>query len=188
MQEIWRTGYEKNSVLAMSEKLNITRSSYYNAFGSREELFREVLQAYFEQSPDRVLHREIPRGGVRSLLTSAFRDVCSARASDPEGRGCLAINCVAELAGTHPELGPLLQQAVLRSTARLEELLMAAVKSGELTPDYDTHGTALALQNLLVGINTFSKVIRDEDELWLTARTTLRSLGLLEEKQADAAV
>ena len=35
MNEIWRDGYEANSVKALSEKLGITRSSFYNAFSSR---------------------------------------------------------------------------------------------------------------------------------------------------------
>lgn len=185
MQEIWRDGYEKNSVLALSEKLGITRSSYYNAFGSRDALFREALEAYFAQSPDRALQAEAPSGRVLELLTSTFKAVCAARASDPEGRGCLAVNSVSELAGTHSELGPLLQQAVLRSAERLEQLLNLAAEDGELPAGYDTRGAALALQNLLIGINTFSKVVREYDELWLAVRTTLRGLGVLRESDRE---
>lgn len=185
MHEIWRRGYEQSSVKAISEKLSITRSSFYNAFGSRDDLFKAVLAAYFAQSPDRVLRRDPEPGRIKALLTTTLREVCAVRARDLEGRGCLAINCVTELAGTHAALGPLLQQAVLDSAARLEELLGFAAKCGELPPDFDAHGAALAVQNLLIGINTLSKVVRDEDELWLTAKTTLRGLGLLEE-DADA--
>ncbi len=187
MQEIWRNGYEKNSVLAVSEKLSITRSSFYNAFGSREALFREVLDAYFSQSPDRPLHDEVASGQVLQLLTETCRAVCAVRADDPEGRGCLAVNCVSELAGTHAELGPLLQEAILRSAHRLEVLLTLAVEGGELPETFDVHGTALALQNLLIGINVFSKVVRRYDELWLTASTTLRGLGIFQEDRNASA-
>ena len=185
MHEIWRSGYEQNSVKAISEKLNITRSSYYNAFGSREALFKAVLAAYFDDSPDRVLYQDPAPRRIRALLTATLRNVCAVRAQDPEGRGCLAVNCVSELAGTHAELGPVLQQAVLDSAARIEDLLEFAVANGELQPDFDVHGAALAVQNLLIGINILSKVVREEDELWLTAKTTLRGLGLLDE-EADA--
>ena len=47
MQEMWRNGYEANTVKALSERLGITRSSYYNAFGSREALFKLALEKYF---------------------------------------------------------------------------------------------------------------------------------------------
>ncbi|HHL20983.1 MAG TPA: TetR/AcrR family transcriptional regulator, partial [Aliiroseovarius sp.] len=53
MQEVWRNGFERASVKALSERLGITRSSFYNAFDSREALFEKVLARYFAQSPDR---------------------------------------------------------------------------------------------------------------------------------------
>lgn len=178
MQEMWRNGYEASSVKAISEKLGITRSSYYNAFGSREELFKEALATYFAQSPDSVLHGDLPDIPILVLLTRTFRAICKARASDPEARGCLAINSLTELDTTHDALGVMIANAVLHSAARLEELLKLAVDQGELAKETDVHAMALALQNLMVGLNVFSKALRDERELWLTASTTLKALGL----------
>lgn len=182
MQQIWRNGYEATSVKAMSEKLGLTRSSYYNAFGSRRNLFKEALAAYIEQSPDRVLYGDPGEGSIRALLTQAFRSACAARAADPEGRGCMAINALCELAGgPENELSRIIVSAVQGSARRLEELLAIGVARGELPEATDCHGKALALQSLLVGINTMSKAVRAEAELWLTARTTLDALGLLDE-------
>lgn len=49
----WRDGYQANSVKALSERLGITRSSFYNAFESREAMFMEAFERYLERSPDR---------------------------------------------------------------------------------------------------------------------------------------
>lgn len=181
MNEIWRNGYEACSVKALAERLGITRSSFYNAFGSREALFREVLERYFEQSPDRAL--AVARQGVaiRPLLTRTFREVCRARASDPQARGCMAVNSAAELCGVHDELGPVMADAVLGSLARIERLLEWGVEQGELDPGTDVHALALALQNLLMGLNVMSKVVRPQGELWAAAQATLKGLGLLDE-------
>jgi len=178
MQEIWRGGYGASSVKAISEKLGITRSSYYNSFGSREDLFKAALEAYFGQSPDAILHGELPDMPILELLTRTFREICAARAQDPEGRGCMAINSLTELSGSHDELGTFLKNAVMGSAARLEYLLSIAVENGELPADADVHAKALALQNLMVGINVFAKALRDEGELWLTVKTTLKGLGV----------
>ena len=43
------------------------------------------------------------------------------------------------------------------------------------------HAKALALQTLMVGLNVLCKVVRDEGELWASARATLDGLDLLEE-------
>ncbi len=178
MNEIWKNGYEACSVKALSEKLGITRSSFYNAFGSREALFREALVRYFDQSPDKAFATARQGVRVRALLTRTFREVCHARASDPAGRGCMAINSAAELCNVHEELGGLMAEAILNSLGCLEKLLRWGVKQGEIDRDADTHALALALQNLLIGLNLMCKVVRSEDELWLAAETTLKGLDL----------
>lgn len=181
MQEIWRSGYEATSVKAMSERLGMTRSSYYNAFGSREDLFKEALAAYFARSPDRALRDAPGTAGIRALLTATFRAACAARAADPEGRGCMAVNALCELAGRRENgLSGTIVASVLGSARRFEDLLGQGVARGELPHDTDCHAKALALQSLLIGINTLSKAVRSEDDLWLAARTTLDALGLLE--------
>lgn len=182
MQEIWRSGYEATSVKAMAEKLGISRSSYYNTFGSREELFKESLAAYFQQSPDRALYKDPGHASVRRLLTGTFRAACAARAYDPEGRGCMLINSLCEIAGRpEKELSEMLVKAIRDSASRFEELLKIAVDHGELHVSTDCHGKALALQALLIGLNAMSKAIRTKEDLWISARTTLEALGLLEE-------
>ena len=185
MQEMWRIGYEASTVKTISETLGINRSSYYNAFGSREGLFREVLAAYFAQAPDRVLYGDLPDLPIPDLITATFREICRVRAADPEHRGCLAINCLAKLTGDGNALGQELVGAVMTSADKFEELLNIAVAQGELPDLTNTRATALALQNLLVGLSVFSKALNDEDELWLTVKTTLIGLGIYQEV-ADA--
>lgn len=180
MNLFWRRGYQANSAKALAEGLGITRSSLYNTFGSREALFRAALERYCAQAPDRSLDGPGPAIPVRKLLTAMFREICRVRATDPEGRGCMALNCLSETVPTDDEIGPLLAAAVLNRIERLEALLRDAVSAGELAADTDVHALALAVQNLVIGLNHFSKVLRSEDELWRMTRTTLRGLGLLE--------
>lgn len=181
MQEIWRNGYGATSVSVMAGQLGINRSSYYNAFGSREGLFRDALVAYLVQSPDRVLQDDLPDLPIRVVLTRLYREICRVRAADPAARGCLAVNALCELSGVHGDLGSLLIQAFAQNTARLDQLLMLGVSRGELPGETDTRTTALALQTLMVGINTLSRVVRDGDALWRMARMTLQGLQLYQE-------
>lgn len=181
MQILWRDGYETSSIKALSETLGITRSSFYNAFGTREDLFKEVIARYFDQTPDKPLAEATEAAALKPLLTRTFRSICRVRAADPEGRGCLAVNSAASLCGSHEVLGPFMAGCIEASLERIEMLVTWAVARGELPKDTDIRGTALAVQNLLVGINVLAKVVRDEDDLWATAKTTLRALDLYEE-------
>jgi len=181
MNEIWHHGFEACSVKAISEKLGITRSSFYNAFGSREALFLEALERYFTQSPDLALAEMDNQASVLKVLTDVFREVCRSRAADPEARGCLVVNCVTELVGVDDALGPVLEKAILGSLDRLEQLLNQAAANGEIEDKGDLREKALALQNLLIGLNVMAKVVRSEGDLWAAARQTLVGLGLYRE-------
>ena len=178
MNDIWMNGYEACSIKGISEKLGITRSSFYNSFGSREALFEEALELYFSRTPDRVLAQA--EGDIRivPMLTKMFKDVCRTRAADPQARGCMAVNCVAELVGVNESLGSMLERAVLGSLERLEHLLRRAAANGEIEDRGDLREKALALQNLLIGLNVMCKVVRSEKDLWRAARQTLKGLGV----------
>lgn len=181
MNEIWKNGFEACSVKAISEKLGITRSSFYNAFESREALFREALELYFGRTPDRVLSQADPDTRIIPLLTEMFRDICRVRAQDAQARGCMAVNCVAELVGVNEPLGPMLENAVLGSVARIQRLLCQAAANSEIEDTGDFRDKALALQNLLIGLSVMCKVVRCEEDLWAVARQTLDGLGLYKE-------
>jgi len=178
MNEIWRDGYASCSAKAISESLGITRSSFYNAFESREALFAEALELYFSRTPDRALDNVEAETRVLQVLTDTFREVCRVRINDPEAKGCMAVNSVAELVGVDDVLGPLLEDALHKSLDRFENLLRQAANNGEIDDDGDLREKALALQNLLVGINLMSKIVRSEEDLWAIARQTLKGLGL----------
>lgn len=184
MNEIWRNGLEASSVKALSERLGITRSSFYNAFGSREALFKEALDLYFSKAPDRVLAHVGADASVLAVLTRMFREVCRVRAADPDAKGCMAINCVAELVGVDATLGPVMEGAVRHSLDRFEKLLRQAAANGEIRDSGDLKRKALALQNLLIGLNVMSKVVRSEEELWTGVELTLKGLGLYRPEHA----
>ncbi len=182
MNEIWHHGFDRSSVKALSEKLNITRSSFYNAFGSRDELFQRAIERYFAQAPDRPLHRATPQTPIRPLITNVFREICRSRAKDPDGRGCLVVNGVAELCPIEDQIGALLANALMGSIQCITQLLEWARAQGEISDDVDVPSLALAVQNLMVGLSVVSKVIREEDALWAATALTLKGLDLYSEE------
>jgi len=178
MNEIWQNGFEKTSVKAISEKLGITRSSFYNAFESREALFNEVLDLYFSRTPDRVWSHVDKSTPIIPLLTKMFRKVCRVRAADLQARGCMAVNCMAELGGVNKQLSPKIESILLGRLDRLERLLRQAAANGEIEDKGDLREKALALQNLLIGLNLMCKIVRLEEDLWAGVKQTLKGLGL----------
>ncbi|UTD28881.1 TetR/AcrR family transcriptional regulator [Bradyrhizobium sp. WD16] len=171
-------GYEHASVKALSEKLGISRSSFYNTFGTREALFAEVIDRYAPTAPDAPLYDEV-EGAILQLIERVVRAICHVRTEDVGGKGCIIVNSIAELCPASEGPALLLADLAACSTRRIEDLLTMARDAGEIAADANIHALALALQNLMIGLNVISKVVRSEAELWLLAETTLRGLGLM---------
>lgn len=181
----WRDGYQASSVKALSERLGITRSSFYNAFESQEAAFIEALERYLARSPDQAMATVPMEGSIRALITATFKAACQSLAQDADAKGCLAVNSVGALCNVHAELGPKIAARVLGRLERIEILLKAAVVRGELPSNTDIAATALSLKALLVGLNTMAKVLPDRSALWPAARTALSGLGILQEGEAS---
>ncbi len=178
MNAFWSKGYYANSVKALSEILGITRSSFYNAFESRRSIFEEALALYNQEAPDKALSTHEDGSRVIPLLIEMFEHICRVRSKDPAGRGCLVVNCLAEVGRSSSEIDDILEAKVEAGISAFEALLKRAVKQGEIPRSTNIQQKALALQNLLLGINLLAKVVTDEKALLSVANETLAGLNL----------
>lgn len=98
MDLFWAQGYEGTTLADLQKAMgDITAPSFYAAFGSKEELFREAVELYkkIQGAPivKALLEGPTARASFEALLRAAAESVCGQ--SNP--RGCLmvlgGINC-----------------------------------------------------------------------------------------------
>lgn len=178
MHVFWKHGFPSVSTSDLAAAMSIQRSSFYNSFGSRVAVFLEALRRYGALAPDAALDDVRPGQPVAPVLVSMFREICRVRASDRAGRGCMVCNGVADLVGVDKKLGPLLARAVTDRTAVLERLLHQAAQQGEIPESSDCSALAGAMVTFMTGLNTISKVVRDEARLWTICQQFLAGLGV----------
>lgn len=96
-------GFEASSLSEIVEAAGLNRSSLYNTFGSKEQLFERVLDRYIshrEQLLDLVTSRD---GGLDDLIDLV--ELLRSEAMSTTGHlGCLAINSTAELGDDHQSM------------------------------------------------------------------------------------
>ena len=185
VDHLWRWGVASASVKSLSEMLGITRSSFYNAFHSREAFIEEVLERYMEQSPDRNFRLSDGNVSVRKVTTQVLREVCRVRARDKDARGCLAANCLVESVGRDEVVGEYLEKKILGNIRALKSFLESGKRSGELSAEFDADTAALGIQSLLIGLSVTSRIVRSEKKLWKVAEATLGSFDLLDDGDGD---
>jgi TetR/AcrR family transcriptional repressor of nem operon len=175
--EFWRAGFERTPTTRLADAMGIERSSFYNAFGEREALFEEAVALYASEAPDAILSRIGGDDPIAPALAATLSTLCAARAADPEHKGCLIVNSIAELVGANEKLGPLLERALKQRIELIAGLLDRAKARGELALRADPAIGALAFATLLCGLNLIAKVVHKEEHLAAVAKLLMGAIA-----------
>lgn len=166
MNLFWQKGYQGVSAKDLADSMSIQRSSFYNSFGSKEALFTEALALYGSLSPDIVLTQIKPGEPVMPVIEQLLKKLCHIRANDPDARGCLVCNSIAELEelGEHNET--LITRALENKIALIQRLLNQAAEQQEIDLGEHAEQAGKSFIAFLLGLNLLSKIIKDEKQLW----------------------
>ena len=176
MQVFWAKGYEGTSLGDLTDAMGVSRSSFYQAFGSKHDLYLSALERYGDLSVSR-LETQLDCGATTRNAIAAVFDALIDRAMAPDGRcGCLLGNTAVELARHDP-------RAQIRVTAALDRIERAyrdAIRRGQAKGEIAPHRDAGALARYFVssanGLQVISKARPDREILEDIKQTTLSIL------------
>lgn len=183
MEVFWQHGWTGTSVNGLAAHLGITRSSFYNTFGSMEQLFDEALTLYGSYSPGHVITRDRAAAGPDAPPATAdirrfFRMLCHHRGNDGVHQSCLMVNTMGEM----DNLSPGLRARVLDHSTYLPGffggLVDQAIADGDLPAEVNRETLVRSLHMLAIGINAMSRITDGEESLWQMAAMTLDGLGV----------
>lgn len=149
----WRQGYEGTSIAQLTQAMRITAPSLYAAFGSKEQLYRDVLDLYFSTHTDFLTHALATPGPIRDVMGQFLVAAAQQFSRSEWPPGCLvasgSLRCVQE------------NQTVAQATAALRRMgqeaiasrMQAAVHGQELPPDTDTVGWAAFYASVIQGMS-----------------------------------
>jgi AcrR family transcriptional regulator len=152
MQAFWATGYEGTSLHDLLGAMGLTKSSLYQAFGSKEALFARVIERY-RKGPSNfrraALAEPTPRGIAQRLLFGAA--ALHTGADTPPG--CLEVNAaLACSAAAEPVRAELVKmRAAFRRKLR-ERLRVLADAGAALPAGMSADAAALLLTTIVQGM------------------------------------
>lgn len=171
-----RQGLAAMSVKHMADQLGLTRSSFYNAFGTREALLKNLIIYYEIQSPQVVLILATPPIDVSYLFNQLVHELC-AQHSIGDRTGCLLTNLSVELRDDEVALRDLLQQINQDRIARLIELCQWAVDGKELPRGTNCENLGHKLFALIEQTNLLVRSLPDVEKVESLALSQLHQLG-----------
>ncbi|MDI9243689.1 TetR/AcrR family transcriptional regulator [Marinobacter sp. CHS3-4] len=155
----WARGYHATSIKQIEQALDMRPGSIYAAFGSKDQLFSEALDAYAHDG-NAVLQEVLQAdGGIVDGLQKHLRDIANAcHPESPEpSKACMLVKTLLEASYTHSSISEQANQLLQGIEASIASALLRARDQGELMPDTDCQRLARLIQAQIMGLRAFAQ-------------------------------
>jgi len=152
MAVFWTKGYEATSLADLTSAMGLSKSSFYDAFGSKHTLFLTIMDRYGETvvAPRLSLLETGNRAG--GSIAVLFESIIETVLAEDPCRGCLAGNAASALLPGDTVAAPHIRACLMRYEDAFLAVLTRARDSGEFKPARDVRAMARFLTASLLGL------------------------------------
>jgi TetR/AcrR family transcriptional regulator, transcriptional repressor for nem operon len=140
-------GYNGTSTQDLVDRLSISRSSMYNCYTDKLNLFLQTIRRYKETVTEVMVTRLKNAPSLKSELRQLFEEVIS----NEEG-GCFLASCSLESGPWRPEVARLVKENLEAVEKALAEAIKKAQQAGEISEVWAPKKMASYLYNNLNGV------------------------------------
>ncbi|KMW56125.1 Transcriptional regulator, TetR family [Candidatus Rhodobacter oscarellae] len=156
----WEKGYEATSMADILKASGLNKSSLYNSFGSKKDLFRRILDRYVETRMEGFAQMAEASGAAGKGALRAFLEAVFAF-----GRaGCLAVNTTTELGTSDAAVSNVARIYRTRIRAALRIVIEAATAHANPGAELTEARTEMLL-GFLLGYAMSARTGADEAEM-----------------------
>ncbi|MFC9665343.1 TetR/AcrR family transcriptional regulator [Nocardia sp. NPDC127606] len=174
MRAFWSAGYEATSTQDLCAATGLGRSSIYNTFTSKRDLFDRALRHYMTTKNAPLFDTLDSDAPARERIADILRR--TAEAPDTEPAGCLVVNSIVELAPHDAAARELLDADGERRLDALTATVESGQRAGEFATDRDARAVAQFLTATISGMRVAARGGADRATLTAIADTAMRCL------------
>ena len=176
MQVFWTKGYEGTSVDDLIAAMDISKSSLYQSFGSKQDLFLETIELYLEFTDRKRCSALAQAASAKEGMAAFFEGVLRFVLEPTNPGGCFYTNTATAL-GT---LDQRIHEVIRRGSAKMEsdfyQFLLQGQEKGELAPEKDVQALAQYFVSLTRGVSVMARINADRETLAAIVKTGLSVL------------
>ncbi|WP_060204169.1 TetR/AcrR family transcriptional regulator [Sporosarcina koreensis] len=133
MKTFWIRGYEGCSTQDLCSDTGLGKGSLYNTFGSKHELYKQVLERYHEigiREQKEILDASIP---VKERLRNFFEWALKEDFEFVDQKGCLLINASVERANNDLMVQEIFSRHVELLNQAIKKVMAEGLQTGEIS-------------------------------------------------------
>ncbi|WP_031168057.1 TetR/AcrR family transcriptional regulator [Streptomyces durhamensis] len=180
MRTFWEKGYEATSTRDLCDATGLGRSSIYNTFKSKHDLFQRALHRYMTtMNATQLAVLEDPARSGADRIRALFALVLDGDADNrPQGRslGCLTVNTTVERAARDAAAAGMLERDTARRLAALRAAVEAGRRDGSVTSARDAGDLARFVNATVAGLRVSAQGGADRAALEAVAAIALDAL------------
>lgn len=176
MELFWARGYEGTSLQDLLDGMGIGRSSFYQAFHSKRDIFIRAVDRYRDN-----LLAELTRqlaaapSGVKFLRGTLASVAADARGAQPP-RGCLVFNSAVEFGQSDREVSARIKAGIDAFTSAFAAAIRRAQREGDIDPGKDPELMGRYMVCAMSGLRTLAKAGAKPQELTALAEIEMSAL------------
>lgn len=173
----WRQGYQATSLHDLVQATAVSKSSLYQLFGSKQELFLCCLQRYQDRTADALYGRLERSSSAAHFIADALLQVINdgQRVGDP--RGCLVMNTATEVAQRDVAIAACVTRGLNRYHHIFQHALERAQREGSIDSNQDVGLLAHYLVTVMSGLQTMVKAGSDGSMLRALVPVIMQALA-----------
>lgn len=158
-------GYVAASLMDLLKSMKLSKSSLYNSFGTKHELFLSAIDHYSINAENSLKKAIENAGTAREKLELILDAVIRCNMNGNESRGCLLHNSALEVL-PHDELAA---EKIASGFSRIRDvyhgIIQEGQQNGEISDRHSADTLADLLMNSVMGLRSFARITRDEARL-----------------------
>ena len=176
MNAFWSGGYAATSLADLTSAMGISKSSFYETFGSKHELFLATLERYGKTAAERTAVMLEKTAWAKGAIASVFEFIIDNATAEGERRGCFINNCAVESASRDDAVASRVVGCLERLEAGFENAVSRGQAAGDIAATHDSKTLARFLTSSMQGLIVTAKANPDKQKLDDIVRVVLATL------------
>lgn len=160
----WQKGYHATSMRNLQDVVDMRPGSIYAAFGSKDNLFKEALNRYAQESNALLNDSMAQEAQILAGLKRFLRIVTSCNKGAAPNSMCMMVKTVSELTqNDNPELLAIATGILERVETSFTDIFQRAIENGEINKERDPAELARNFQIQIIGLRTYAQIKSNEE-------------------------
>lgn len=162
MKIFWKQGYNGTSMQELVDATGLNRSSIYNSFGSKLELYQATLKKYQKDTGTLFQRALIKATDPLDAIRRIFEGFLPEMIGEHKTNGCFSMNCKAEMGNRNENVRQWLLATQEQSLSTFQSLIQDGQEQGLINKKHDCRTYAFYVFNAFQGFRMTGILVNDK--------------------------